>query len=119
MICDAPTGAHYTEGGLGDGMRSVVREDSMRPPDPNRFISYKTYFLSLTAFLMGYATIRVVSFGRVTQDERDGPGLNPVTRLPDGRIGLSEFAIEVIGFAVQVLTCVAFVGLVLLWQRLR
>ena len=119
MMSGWQAGANDTEGGLRIGMRAIATEDGMRPPDPNRFISYRTYFLMMTAFLIGYAAISVFSFGRVTQDERDGPGLNPVTRLPDGRIGLSEFAIELIGFAVQVLACVAIVGLALLWKRLR
>lgn len=91
----------------------------MRPPDPNRFVSYSTYFCALSCFLVGYAAVRVLSFGRVAQDERDGPGLNPVSRLPDGRIGLSEFAIEVIGTFVQVLAAALFIGAALLWMRLR
>ena len=91
----------------------------MRPPDPSRFNSYSTYFFSLQCFLVGYAAMIAFSLGRVAQDERDGPGLNPVTRLPDGRIGLSEFAIETIGLIVQGLVCAAFIGLAMLWLRHR
>lgn len=91
----------------------------MRPPDPNRFVSYSTYFCALWCFLVGYAAVTVLSLGRVTQDERDGPGLSPVSRLPDGRIGLSEFAIDVIGTLVQVLAVALVIGAALLWQRHR
>jgi hypothetical protein len=91
----------------------------MRPPDPNRFTSYSTYFWSLQCFLVGYAAITVFSLGRVTQDERDGHGLNPMTRLPDGRIGLSEFAIGTIRLIVQGLACAAFIGLAWLWLHYR
>lgn len=95
------------------------REDGMRPPDPSRFTSYSTYFFSLQCFLVGYGAIMAFSFGRITQDEREVPGLNPVTRMPDGRIGLSEFAIGTIGLVVQGIACATFIGVVMLWLHFR
>jgi hypothetical protein len=73
----------------------------------------------LVSFMVGYAAITVFSLGRVTQDERDLPGLNPVSRLPDGRIGLSESAIETIGMVVQGLVFLVLIGLAWLWLRYR
>lgn len=91
----------------------------MRPPDPRSYTSYQTYFCILICFFVGYAAITVFSLGRVTQDERGLPGFNPVSRLPDGRIGLSESAIETIGMVVQGLVFLVLIGLAWLWLRYR
>jgi hypothetical protein len=31
-------------------------------------------------------------------DEREGAGFNPFTKMPDGKLGISEFGVSVIGF---------------------
>ncbi len=67
-----------------------------------------TYLFWLVGFVVGYGVITVFSLGRVTHDDREGPSWNPVSRLPDGRVGLSEFAIECIGILVLGL-CIAFI----------
>jgi hypothetical protein len=59
-----------------------------------------TYIVSLLCFLVGFAVVTVLSFGRVTHDDREGAGWNPISKMPDGKVGLSEFAIDTIGFLV-------------------
>jgi hypothetical protein len=59
-----------------------------------------SYLISLVFFLVGYAVITVLSLGKIRYDDREGEGWNPVSRMPDGRVGLSEFAISGIGMAV-------------------
>lgn len=81
--------------------------------------SYSTYFFALTCFFAGLAVVTVFSLGRVRYDDREGPGLNPVTRLPDGRIGLSEFAISSIGFVALGLGVALLMGLAWIWLRIR
>ena len=61
----------------------------------------------------------MLSLGRVRYDDREGPGLNPVTRLPDGRIGLSESALGAIGFLALGLGIAALLGLAWIWLRIR
>ena len=57
-----------------------------------------TYVFTLVCFVVGYGLVAILSLGRIAYDDREGPGLNPLSRLPDGRVGLSEFALDVIGF---------------------
>jgi hypothetical protein len=38
--------------------------------------------------------------GQIRYDDREGPGWNPITTLPNGKVGISEFAIGCVGFAV-------------------
>ena len=81
--------------------------------------SYSTYFFALTCFVVGLAVVTVVTLGRVRYDDREGPGWNPVTRLPDGRMGLSEFAISSIGFVSLGLGFALLLGLAWIWLRIR
>lgn len=91
----------------------------MKLPNPNSFTSYGTYIFSLTCFLVGYAAITVFSLGRIAYDEREGPGLNPLSRMPDGRLGLSESAVGWIGFVALALGATAFLGLAYLWRQVQ
>ena len=59
-----------------------------------------TYIFSLVCFFVGITVVTAFSFARVTYDDREGPSMNPVSRMPDGRIGLGEFTIDCIGFVV-------------------
>lgn len=77
------------------------------------------YVFSLVCFFVGFAAITALSFGRLKYDDRDGPGWNPVSRMPDGKVGLSEFAVECIGFAVLAVGTAALLGLGLLWNYIR
>lgn len=70
-----------------------------------------TYLFSLACFFVGYAVITVLSLGQIKYDDREGEGWNPVSKMPDGKVGLSEFAIECIGIAVLCLS-VAFLTMV-------
>jgi hypothetical protein len=67
-----------------------------------------TYLFSLVCFIVGYGVITVLSLGQIKYDDGEGPGWNPVTKLPDGKVGLSEFAIETIGCLVLCL-CLALI----------
>jgi hypothetical protein len=60
-----------------------------------------------------------LSLGQIKYDNREGPGWNPISRTPDGKVGLSEFAIEGIGFVALVAGLAALLGLGLLWNHFR
>ncbi len=60
-------------------------------------VSPSTYLFWLVCFIVGYVMMAALSLGRVTYDDRDGPGWNPISKMADGRVGLSEIALEVIG----------------------
>lgn len=72
----------------------------MKLPKWNGMTNPSTYIFSLVCFVVGFAVVTVLSLGRITHDYREGPGFNPVSRMPDGRVGLSEFTLDMIGFAV-------------------
>jgi hypothetical protein len=59
-----------------------------------------TYLFTVLCFYVGVAFLTAISFGRIRVDDRDGPGFNPFTRMPDGKIGVSEFGTSTIGFVV-------------------
>jgi hypothetical protein len=59
-----------------------------------------TYIFKVVCLFVGMAFLTVVSLGRIVVDDRDGPGFNPFTRMPDGKIGVSEFGTSTIGFFV-------------------
>lgn len=71
------------------------------------------YLFFLACFFIGIGVITVLTLGQVKYDDRDGPGWNPVSRLPDGKLGLSAFAIECVGFVVLCLLITAITGLTL------
>lgn len=59
-----------------------------------------TYVFTVVCFFVGAAFLTVVSLGRIRVDDRDGPGFNPFTRMPDGKVGVSESGMSTIGFFV-------------------
>ncbi|MDI1262613.1 MAG: hypothetical protein PS018_05080 [bacterium] len=63
--------------------------------------SASTHLFYLFCFYAGLVVLTAVSLGRITHDDREGPGLNPFARLPDGRLGTSDFAVATIGFAIM------------------
>ena len=89
----------------------------MKLPNPNSHTSFGTYAFALVCFLVGYATVTVLSLGRIAYDDRDGPGFNPLTRMPDGRRGISEHALGWIGFVVIALGLAMLIGLAYLWRQ--
>ncbi len=91
----------------------------MKLPKWNGVTRPSVYLFSLVCFVVGIAAITVLSLGRIKYDDREGPGWNPVSRMPDGKVGLSEFAIGCIGFAVLGVGLAAFLGLGLLWNYFR
>ncbi len=74
----------------------------MKVPKWNGSMQPSTYIFSLVCFFVGFAAITAVSLGRIKHDDREGPGWNPISRMPDGKVGFSEFLIESTGFAVLV-----------------
>ncbi len=82
-------------------------------------MSPSVYLFALVCFIVGFAAITALSFGCITYDDRDKPSWNSVSRMPDGRIGLSKFAIDIIGFLVVGLGFAIYFGLGLLWNHIR
>lgn len=91
----------------------------MKLPKWNGATNPGVFAFTLVCFVAGYAAMTALSLGRVKYDDRDGPGWNPITRLPDGKVGLSQFAVETLGFVVVFAAAAAFFGLGLLWRQYR
>lgn len=91
----------------------------MKIPKWNGATRPSVYLFSLTCFVVGYVVVTALSLGRIKYDDRDGPGWNPVSRMPDGKMGLSEFAISSIGFLALGVGLAALMGLGLLWNHFR
>ncbi|MFO1033491.1 MAG: hypothetical protein U1E15_05210 [Hyphomicrobiales bacterium] len=91
----------------------------MKIPQPNTASPFGVYVFTLARFFAGYAAIKLFSFGRLVYDEREGPGLNPFTRLPDGRRGVSEGGLDLIGGVVLILGVLALLGLAYVWLQVR
>lgn len=77
------------------------------------------YLFMLACFVAGYLAVTVLSFGKIAYDERDGPGWSPVTKMPDGKTGLSLFALQTIGFVVLGAGIAALMGLAYIWIHVR
>jgi hypothetical protein len=81
----------------------------MKIPKWNGSGSPSNHLFSLVCFFVGFAAVTALSVGRIKYDDRQDAGWSPVSRLPDGKVGLSEFAISAIGFVLigAVLTAMA------------
>ena len=91
----------------------------MKLPKWNGVTRPSVYVFTLACFVVGFGVMTALSLGRIKHDDREGPGWNPVTRMPDGSVGLSGSAIEMIGFLSLALGLAAFLGLGLLWNHIR
>jgi hypothetical protein len=91
----------------------------MKLPRWNGVTRPSVYVFSLVCFVVGYAAVTAVSLGQIKCDDREGPGWNPISRMPDGKVGLSEFAIGGIGFVALAVGLAALLGLGLLWNHIR
>ena len=83
----------------------------MKLPKWNGVTKPSVFIFSLVCFVVGYAVVTIFSLGQIRYDDRDGPGWNPVSQMPDGKTGLSETAIEGIGFVVLAFGSVVLFGL--------
>jgi hypothetical protein len=54
----------------------------------------------LVCCYIGLAVLTAVSLGQITCDEREGAGFNPFTKMPDGKLGISEFGVSLFLMAV-------------------
>jgi hypothetical protein len=61
-------------------------------------------------FYTGKLILRVISFGRLTVEDRRGPWWNPFARLPDGRIAVSSSGASVFGFFFWVMLVIVIVA---------
>jgi len=91
----------------------------MKLPKWNGVTRPSVFLFSLLCFVVGFAVMTALSLGQLKHDEREGPGWNPISRMPDGKVGLSESAISGIGFAALAVGLAAFLGLGLLWNHIR
>jgi len=46
--------------------------------------------------------LTLISLGQLKFDDREGPGWNPFTKMPDGKIGISEDGAATFGFALMI-----------------
>jgi hypothetical protein len=65
-----------------------------------------TYLFNLFCFGIGFVVLMVLCVGQVGVDYSEGPGWNPLSRLPNGKLAVSDFTVSVIGFAVLMAVCV-------------
>lgn len=70
-----------------------------------------THVFTLVCFAVGLFVLTVLSAGKIQYDDRDGPGFNPMTRMPDGKIGISEFGLSTFGFVLLFVIGGVLVGL--------
>ncbi len=75
-------------------------DDGVKFPKWNGSLAPSTHLFFLACFVVGFAVITALSLGQIKYDDREVPGWNPISKLPDGKTGLSEFVIGTIGFAV-------------------
>jgi len=59
-----------------------------------------TYLFELVCFWIGLTVLTALLLGHIRVDEREGPGFNPFSKMPDGKLGISEFGAECAGFIV-------------------
>jgi hypothetical protein len=91
----------------------------MKLPKWNGVTRPSVHAFSLVCFVVGFGVVTALSLGRIKHDDREGPGWNPISKMPDGKVGISESAIGMIGFAALAVGLAAFLGLGLLWNHIR
>ena len=91
----------------------------MKFPKWNGVTQPSVYVFSLVCFAVGYAFVSALTLSQIKYDDREGLSWNPVSRMPDGKIGLSQTAIGGIGFVALAVGMAALLGLGLLWNRIR
>lgn len=91
----------------------------MKLPKWNGVTRPSVYIFSLVCFVVGFGVMTALSLGRLKYDDREGPGWNPISRMPDGRVGLSGSVIGSIGFVALGVGLAALLGLGLLWNAIR
>jgi hypothetical protein len=60
--------------------------------------SASTYLLGLVCFYIGITILTALLLSQIRVDERGARALNPFSKLPDGKLGISEFGATVVGF---------------------
>lgn len=91
----------------------------MKLPRWNGVTRPSVHVFSLLCFMVGFVAVTGLSLGQLKYDDREGPGWNPISRMPDGKVGLSAAAVGYIGFAVLAVGLAALLGLSLLWNHIR
>jgi len=59
--------------------------------------SVSTYFFWTFCFYIGLGVLTLLLLGLFEVDDREGPGFNPFTRMPNGRLGISEYFVSSVG----------------------
>ncbi|MDZ4843874.1 MAG: hypothetical protein SH859_17265 [Hyphomicrobium aestuarii] len=91
----------------------------MKLPRWNGAQSPSVYLFASLCFVVGYVAVRGLSFGQIAYDERDGEGWSPLSKMPDGKTGISGAALKSLGFVVIGLLFAAYFGLGLIWNHIR
>lgn len=66
-----------------------------------------TYFFWVFCFYIGLGVLTLLCLGQFEVDAREGPGWSPFSKMPNGRLGISEYFVSVVG-------CTFLLGAVLL-----
>ena len=53
--------------------------------------SASRYLFDCLCTYLGIAVLTVLFLGQIKCDTREGPGFNPFSTMPDGKLGISEF----------------------------
>lgn len=91
----------------------------MKLPRWDGATSPSVYIFFLVCFVVGFAAITGLSLGQIKYDDQESPSWNPVSKMPDGKVGLSASAIKTIGFATLGVGLATYLGLGLLWNHIR
>ena len=54
-------------------------------------------YFTLLCFYVGLGILTLFCLGQFEVDDREGPGFNPFSKMPDGRLGISEFFVTAVG----------------------
>lgn len=63
--------------------------------------SPSTFIFWRVCFFIGMPVLFLIFLGQMRFDDREGPGWNPLSKMPDGKIGISEDGAASFGFVVM------------------
>jgi hypothetical protein len=83
----------------------------MKFPKSNAVMQPIVYVFWLVFFVVGHAVVAGLSLGQIKDDDREEQGWNPISKMPDGKLGFLESTIGGIRFAALAIGFAALLGL--------